>query len=439
MKTKPAEAVQIDVPFEVDTLEGEGLSGKAGDYLMRGVKGELYPCDREIFEETYAPESRLSELESRCEELEIAVTNDYTDGYEDGYGVGLRHGHAQADRGEGLPEVFDEHETHERKPTSWHRERADELAADCEKWRIRAHKARKEREEIAMELAALKAYGDVRELKAERDKLKEFIDYLRNRNNGMGATARRMEKVQRLEGQIERANSALHEIRDLARIDQGFPECDIEQMVDIYEVSTRALFAMQDDGVTSESNTSQAELLDRLVDYVRGYVGDRYLAGALGQALDIVDETGEKPGKATEDEFHEGAVEWMLGFAEFLEGGVNAEVKACREALDTLHEVDGQGLSSDELASACAALVAERNDERDRSEKLEAERNKLRSQLHAALRSIEDLEKGTTINELERDREELQDRIDRAITASEEGSASDAIQDMLFILRGDSL
>ena len=29
------------------------MKGKAGDYLIEGIKGELYPCDKEIFKETY--------------------------------------------------------------------------------------------------------------------------------------------------------------------------------------------------------------------------------------------------------------------------------------------------------------------------------------------------------------------------------------------------
>ncbi len=48
----PIECAQIDEPFEVETMEGT-LQGKKGDWLMRGVNGELYPCDREIFEKTY--------------------------------------------------------------------------------------------------------------------------------------------------------------------------------------------------------------------------------------------------------------------------------------------------------------------------------------------------------------------------------------------------
>ena len=43
---------QIHEPFEVETLEGR-LKGKKGDWLMVGIHGELYPCDREIFAKTY--------------------------------------------------------------------------------------------------------------------------------------------------------------------------------------------------------------------------------------------------------------------------------------------------------------------------------------------------------------------------------------------------
>ena len=51
-KPIPVEAVQIDEAFEVETLEGI-MKGKAGDYLMKGVQGELYVCDKEIFDQTY--------------------------------------------------------------------------------------------------------------------------------------------------------------------------------------------------------------------------------------------------------------------------------------------------------------------------------------------------------------------------------------------------
>jgi hypothetical protein len=36
----------------VETLEGMML-GRTGDFLIKGVKGELYPCKPDIFEMTY--------------------------------------------------------------------------------------------------------------------------------------------------------------------------------------------------------------------------------------------------------------------------------------------------------------------------------------------------------------------------------------------------
>jgi hypothetical protein len=52
-KPIPILAKQMDNAFSVDTLEGK-MEGKSGDYLIIGIKGELYPCDRDIFEKTYS-------------------------------------------------------------------------------------------------------------------------------------------------------------------------------------------------------------------------------------------------------------------------------------------------------------------------------------------------------------------------------------------------
>ena len=51
-KPIPIKAIQINEPFQVRTLEGT-FTAKAGDYLVEGIKGELYTCDKEIFEESY--------------------------------------------------------------------------------------------------------------------------------------------------------------------------------------------------------------------------------------------------------------------------------------------------------------------------------------------------------------------------------------------------
>ena len=37
---------------EIKTLEGTMIA-KAGDYIIRGVNGEIYPCKADIFEKTY--------------------------------------------------------------------------------------------------------------------------------------------------------------------------------------------------------------------------------------------------------------------------------------------------------------------------------------------------------------------------------------------------
>lgn len=36
----------------IDTLEG-GMRAEPGDYIIRGIKGEVYPCKPDIFAATY--------------------------------------------------------------------------------------------------------------------------------------------------------------------------------------------------------------------------------------------------------------------------------------------------------------------------------------------------------------------------------------------------
>lgn len=51
-KPIPITAVQINCVFEVNSLEGL-VKGKKGDYLVEGIEGELYICDKRIFEKSY--------------------------------------------------------------------------------------------------------------------------------------------------------------------------------------------------------------------------------------------------------------------------------------------------------------------------------------------------------------------------------------------------
>ena len=48
--THPTDAAQ-DV-LHIETLEGT-MRAEPGDYVIRGVKGEFYPCKPDVFEATY--------------------------------------------------------------------------------------------------------------------------------------------------------------------------------------------------------------------------------------------------------------------------------------------------------------------------------------------------------------------------------------------------
>lgn len=46
-------AARIDEDFMVNGEDGTVQTGKAGDYLVEGKDGELYPCDGQYFREHY--------------------------------------------------------------------------------------------------------------------------------------------------------------------------------------------------------------------------------------------------------------------------------------------------------------------------------------------------------------------------------------------------
>ena len=41
-----------DIRFRIKTLEGE-MTVSPGDYVIKGVNGEIYPCKPDIFEKSY--------------------------------------------------------------------------------------------------------------------------------------------------------------------------------------------------------------------------------------------------------------------------------------------------------------------------------------------------------------------------------------------------
>lgn len=53
-KKKPVvvRAVELTKRVRIRTREGE-LAGEPGDFLIEGIKGEVYPCGKDIFHATY--------------------------------------------------------------------------------------------------------------------------------------------------------------------------------------------------------------------------------------------------------------------------------------------------------------------------------------------------------------------------------------------------
>lgn len=47
-----SDAYTVDCSLYIKTLEGVHIA-RAGDYIIKGVHGEFYPCKPDIFEETY--------------------------------------------------------------------------------------------------------------------------------------------------------------------------------------------------------------------------------------------------------------------------------------------------------------------------------------------------------------------------------------------------
>ena len=48
----PFISVDLNDDLIIETLEGN-MRAKVGDYIIKGVDGEVYPCKQDIFEKTY--------------------------------------------------------------------------------------------------------------------------------------------------------------------------------------------------------------------------------------------------------------------------------------------------------------------------------------------------------------------------------------------------
>jgi len=52
--TKPSDQTDMYFGIDIPTLEGT-MRADAGDWIIRGIRGEFYPCKPDIFEATYDP------------------------------------------------------------------------------------------------------------------------------------------------------------------------------------------------------------------------------------------------------------------------------------------------------------------------------------------------------------------------------------------------
>lgn len=69
------ELKSTDYPV-IDTLEG-AMTARPGDWIIKGVKGEFYPCKPDIFAATYEP----AEDQPRTDEETPACGNSGPDGH----------------------------------------------------------------------------------------------------------------------------------------------------------------------------------------------------------------------------------------------------------------------------------------------------------------------------------------------------------------------
>ena len=67
----------LDGGLRIPTLEGI-MVANTGDYIIRGVKGEYYPCKPDIFEMTYELASTLPQQEISDEESQVFDTENLT-------------------------------------------------------------------------------------------------------------------------------------------------------------------------------------------------------------------------------------------------------------------------------------------------------------------------------------------------------------------------
>jgi len=71
-KVSTNEIITYDNHCIINTLEGQ-MRGNHGDYIIKGVKGEIYPCRPDIFELTYEPANGDRTVEIKAEDADVTL------------------------------------------------------------------------------------------------------------------------------------------------------------------------------------------------------------------------------------------------------------------------------------------------------------------------------------------------------------------------------
>lgn len=59
-----------DAYCDIKTLEGT-MRANAGDYIIRGIKGEIYPCKPDIFDKTYELADKTEKISEQEPKIEV--------------------------------------------------------------------------------------------------------------------------------------------------------------------------------------------------------------------------------------------------------------------------------------------------------------------------------------------------------------------------------
>ncbi|MBP8125780.1 MAG: hypothetical protein KAZ26_24235 [Caldilineaceae bacterium] len=59
---------ELNPTLTINTLEGN-MTARLGDWIIKGIKGEFYPCREDIFLASYEP---INEVEEEIREIEVA-------------------------------------------------------------------------------------------------------------------------------------------------------------------------------------------------------------------------------------------------------------------------------------------------------------------------------------------------------------------------------